>query len=209
MCGGASWTEMEFSKINQINQSINQSIKFKEADFPKERPSAEIWTNIDAFSVLCLSCLELIQFLIQFWSFSGQPKYCIISKNRHTLARLSENRSACNTHCMYEPLCERLCDERKSSFHTVALCTTFSLHSVKIYANPAKVCQFIEILQHITTRAVISRKVSPTVASPVQIQRCLPWLTNPTHSYLTEWKFSRIKSIERHSIWTSHAIPTR
>ena len=50
-----------------------------------------------------------------------------------------------------EPMCEPMCEptwREKFRHHTEALCTTFSLRSVKIYASPAKVCQFIEILQY-------------------------------------------------------------
>ena len=51
-------------------------------------------------------------------------------------------------HTVCGSLCVSLWGERKSSRHTETLCTTSSLHSVKIYASPAKVCQFIEILQY-------------------------------------------------------------
>ena len=75
--------------------------------------------------------------------------FCIVSMNCHTLARLSENHSACITHTACVSRCVSLCDERKSNLHTKAFCTTFSLRSVKMYASPARACQFIEILQYI------------------------------------------------------------
>ena len=39
-------------------------------------------------------------------------QYWIISMNWHTLARLSENRSSCDTHCVDEPMCESLWREK-------------------------------------------------------------------------------------------------
>ena len=57
-----------------------------------------------------------IIFLLK-WFYTGihlsllvlSEEYTVLfSMNWHTLARLSENRSACNTHSVYEPMCEPL-----------------------------------------------------------------------------------------------------
>ena len=97
------------------------------------------------------STLDLIDWLIANKLNTGSSKisvstakkksstYCILSVNGHTLAWLSENRSACSTHCVCGPMCESLWRE-KNLASTQRLCTTFSLRAVKIYASPAKVC---------------------------------------------------------------------
>ena len=61
------------------------------------------------------------------------------------------NPSATHTVCVSRWV--SLCDERKFGRHIEALCTTVSVSSVKIYASPVKMCQFIEISQCLISRS--------------------------------------------------------
>ena len=108
----------------------------------------------------------------------------------HASARLSENRSACNTHtvCVWADVWASVTREKLASTHRPSARLSPYVRSVKIYASPAKVYQFVENLQYcFVPRCSVTFWTYPEIIPVGQVFRRWCFVLCP-FGWLIDWR---------------------